>query len=82
MLGEVFAFINMLNTCVVHDNVDSAKLSHSLVNQIFTVDGLSQVSINKESFSLRIFGFEVILDSIDFLLGGETIENDIVSPLS
>lgn len=82
MLREILNLINMLNTGVVHDDINSAEFSQSLIHQIFTVDGFCQVCVNKVSFSLRVFCFEVILDSIDFLLGGKTIENDIVSPLS
>lgn len=79
MFWEVLDFINMLDSCVIYDDINSTEFGNCLIYEIFAINWLCQICINIVGFNFRVLSLEVCLNSIDFFLVSESIQYDIVS---
>ena len=78
-IGKVDAFINVLHACVVDQHVNPSEVFHCFLNDLFGIFSLGQVSEDKLCLNVGVLLCKVCLGVLDFLLGGETVEDDVVS---
>lgn len=77
LLMNCIPFISFKITCIIDEDIDSAKHFDGFLNQKFTIQGLSKVCINVMGLDVGVISLKMLLDFFKVFLCGKTIEDDI-----